>query len=94
MYMSQINLHVSPQFAADLEALMKARGLKSKSEAIRVAVHELAARAEPRPIDLSPLMGIVDRLAGGRQSTKSGAELEAEIDDEMEAALNPPAPQK
>ncbi len=87
MYMSQINLHVSPEFAADLEALMKARGFKSKSEAIRTVIHESASQATPRAHNISVLIGLIDRLPGGPQTTKTSAELEAELDDEMEAKL-------
>jgi hypothetical protein len=39
----QINFHTTPQFDADLAALTQALKLRSKSEAIRLAVHEFAA---------------------------------------------------
>ncbi|MBM3533214.1 MAG: hypothetical protein FJX60_09305 [Alphaproteobacteria bacterium] len=86
--MAQVNLHTTPEFEEALSALMKARKLKSKSEAIRLAVQEAAApfRA-PRKRDLSALIGFVDRLPGGRRTNKNSAELMAEIDDEMEAKL-------
>lgn len=91
--MSQINLHTTPEFEADLAALMKARGIKSKSEAIRVAVREAAATApappaKPKKIDLSPLIGLIDRLPGKRKTDKTSAELEAEIDAEMDEKLD------
>lgn len=38
--MPQLNMHVTPEFEADLQEFMKRRGLKAKSEAIRVAVKE------------------------------------------------------
>jgi hypothetical protein len=86
--MAQINLHTTPEFEAELAALMKGRGIKTKSEAIRLAVHEAAAPyAAPPKRDLSALIGMIGRLPGPRLTDKTGAELEAEIDDEMEAAL-------
>ncbi len=88
MYMTQINLHVTPEFEADLARLMKDRGLRSKSEAIRLAVREAVQPVRPKKHDLSILAGFIDRLPGGRQSGKTAKELEAEIDDEMEAVLN------
>jgi len=89
MYMAQINFHTTPEFEADLAKLMKDRNLRSKFESIRLAVHEAAGSlAVPKPRDWSKLVGFIDRLPGGRQSSKTGAELEAEIDEEMEAAPN------
>ena len=86
--MAQINLHTTAEFEADLAALMKARRRRSKSEAIRLAVHEAAAsHAHPPRRDLSALLGLVDRLPGGRKTKRSGQELLAEIDAEMEAKL-------
>lgn len=46
---SQINLHTTPGFERALAKLMKLRGLKSKSEAIRAAVEEAAQRAARKP---------------------------------------------
>ncbi len=46
--MKQINVNVTPEFERDLQRLMKARRIPTKSDAIRVAVHELAAR-KPKP---------------------------------------------
>lgn len=88
--MAQINLHVTPGFEADLAALMKGRGLKSKSEAIRIAVREAAAPHAAAKYDLRHLIGLIDRLPGRRTNRKSGAALLKEIDDEMEVALAPP----
>jgi Arc/MetJ-type ribon-helix-helix transcriptional regulator len=87
-HMAQVNLHTTPEFEEDLAALIKGRGLRSKSEAIRLAVREAAAAYKPVPKhDLSALIGFVDRLPGGRQDSRSSEELLAEIDDEMEAKL-------
>lgn len=46
MYMSQLNLHVKPDFDRDLASLMRLRGIATKSEAIRIAVREAAERAQ------------------------------------------------
>jgi Arc/MetJ-type ribon-helix-helix transcriptional regulator len=87
--MAQVNLHTTPEFEADLDTLMKGRGLRSKSEAIRLAVHEAAEpfRAE-RGHDLSALIGLADRFPEARKDPRSSAELLAEIDEEMEAKLD------
>ncbi len=86
--MAQINLHTTPQFEADLATLMKERGIKTKSEAIRLAVREVVAPyVAPPQRDLSALIGMLDRLPGPRLTDKTGEELQAEIDDEMEAKL-------
>lgn len=83
--MPQINLHVSPEFEASLEALMRHRGLRSKSEAIRLAVQEAAApyrAAAPR--DFSLLENLLLPSAPGRPPMAS---LEAELDRGMDDAL-------
>ena len=49
MYMSQLNLHVKPDFERDLARFMKLRDLRTKSEAIRVAVREGLERARATP---------------------------------------------
>lgn len=43
--MSQINLHITPQFEKTLKNFMRLRGFKTKSEAISVAVKESLERA-------------------------------------------------
>ena len=43
--MAQINLHVNAQFEEDLRRLQRLRGVRTKSEAIRLAVHESLERA-------------------------------------------------
>ena len=48
MYMSQINLHTTPAFERALAKHMRLRRIETKSEAIRVAVEELAARETRR----------------------------------------------
>lgn len=58
--MSQLNMHVSPDFEKNLKFYMKKTGLGSKAEAIRRAVQvalELVKKESQRP-DLSSLLGI------------------------------------
>lgn len=88
--MAQINLHVTPEFEEALDALITGRGLASKSEAIRLAVREAAAPYQVPPRrDLGLLEGLL-RNAAGRQRTPM-ARIEAEIDAEMQRALEVPA---
>ena len=43
--MAQINIHLRPEFEKDLSRFMKLREIPTKSEAVRVAVHEGAERS-------------------------------------------------
>lgn len=63
MYMAQININVTPSFARKLKTLMKLRRIRTKSEAIRVAVDEALERAkQPPPVtDFSEWLGIGNR---------------------------------
>jgi hypothetical protein len=47
--MRQINLNVTPEFDQDLRTYMRRKGITSKSEAIRRAVHEGAANSSSEP---------------------------------------------
>ena len=49
MYMSQLNMHIKPDFERDLTRFMSLRGLRTKSEAIRLAVREGLERARSTP---------------------------------------------
>ena len=49
MYMSQNNLHVTAEFERDLAGFMRLRELRTKSEAIRLAVREGLERARATP---------------------------------------------
>jgi Arc/MetJ-type ribon-helix-helix transcriptional regulator len=44
--MRQLNINVTPEFERDLTRLMKTRNIRSKSEALRIAVQEAADRAQ------------------------------------------------
>jgi hypothetical protein len=47
--MSQINLHVKPAFESDLADFMGLRSVRTKSEAIRLAIREGLERARSTP---------------------------------------------
>jgi hypothetical protein len=55
--MKQLNLNVTPEFAKDLRTFMKQRKIKRKSDAIRLAVHELAERSR-KDFDFRSLIGL------------------------------------
>jgi Arc/MetJ-type ribon-helix-helix transcriptional regulator len=43
--MAQVNLHVDPDFEAELAELRRVRAIRTKSEAIRLAVRETLERS-------------------------------------------------
>ena len=63
--MSQLNIHMTPAFERALKRLMRTRGIKTKSEAIRLAVQEPLQRpAEHPPVDWKELVGIANKFPG------------------------------
>jgi Arc/MetJ-type ribon-helix-helix transcriptional regulator len=58
--MKQINLNVTPEFERNLNAVMRTRGIASKSDAIRIAVREAAERLKESspPDDFREWIGI------------------------------------
>jgi Arc/MetJ-type ribon-helix-helix transcriptional regulator len=58
--MPQLNLHLTPEFEEALEDLMKLRQVRTKSEAVRLAVLEAADRERRRrtPADFSSWLGL------------------------------------
>ena len=44
--MKQLNMNVTPDFERDLQRFMKKKGIARKSDAIRQALHEAAARTQ------------------------------------------------
>jgi len=52
--MSQLNLNLTPEFEDKLRRFMRVRGLKTKSEALRVALEDSLARST---IEWSQLRG-------------------------------------
>jgi len=57
--MRQLNLNVTPEFERDLRQFMKKKGIKSKSDAVRQAMREAAARTETNStFDFRALLGL------------------------------------
>jgi Arc/MetJ-type ribon-helix-helix transcriptional regulator len=56
--MRQLNLNVTEDFVRDLQRLMKRKGIKNKSEAIRLAVREAAAFAAAPASDYRAWLGM------------------------------------
>ncbi len=58
--MPQLNIHVTPDFAEALETVRQARGLRTKSETVRLIVQEAAARLNEQgdPYDFDRLIGL------------------------------------
>ncbi len=58
--MSQINLHIDDEFAEKLKRLMRVRGFKTKSEAIRTAIDETLQRElqKSRSTDFTEWLGL------------------------------------
>ena len=56
--MAQLNLNLTPQFEKDLEKYMKHRGIKTKSDALRSALHEIVTLiATSKKSDFSSWLG-------------------------------------
>ena len=58
MYMAQLNLNTTPSFERALARFMRVRGIRSKSEAIRVAVEESAAAVTRGTADFEAWLGL------------------------------------
>ncbi len=58
--MAQLNMHLTPEFEDSLATFMRVRGLRTKSEAIRVAVREGLQRAlqQTRTTDFAAMRGL------------------------------------
>jgi Arc/MetJ-type ribon-helix-helix transcriptional regulator len=72
---AQINLNLTPEFDRNLRRYMRARGFKTKSEAIRAAVREALGIAErvASPAELDEWVGLAQ---GGRKRPRFGSEDE------------------
>ena len=65
--MPQINLHVTDRFEKDLKRFMRARGIPTKSAAIRTAVHEGCERtASATRADFRSWLGLGKKGAAKR----------------------------
>lgn len=64
--MAQLNINVTPAFDRDLQRLMRVWSCRTKSEAIRAAVHESVERAEKKQnrMDFASLLGAANRVCG------------------------------
>jgi len=56
--MARLNLNTTPSFERALARFMKVRGIRSKSEAVRVAVEESAAEATRGAADFESWLGL------------------------------------
>ncbi len=74
--MPQINLHVTARFEKELRRFMHARGIPTKSAAIRTAVHEGCERNMTRTdVDFRTWLGIGNRGRTKRRRFKSHDDL-------------------
>ena len=76
MMARQMNLQITPEFERDLDAIVRAKGSSSRSEAVRQLVHEAADHARKRRERLR------DQLDAFRGVAAEGA-LPAFEDDEL-----------
>lgn len=55
----QLNINMTPELEADLKRLMRARGFKTKTEAVRIAVREALARSRgASTVDFASWIGL------------------------------------
>jgi Arc/MetJ-type ribon-helix-helix transcriptional regulator len=59
--MAQLNLNVTAEFDAALKSLMRSRGIRSKSEAIRIAVQETAQKCTGERRSFSSWLGMANQ---------------------------------
>ena len=61
--MSQLNIHMTPAFERALRQYMRARGIKTKSQAIRTAIEEALEQSKSKPsIPWKQLLGSASHL--------------------------------
>jgi len=58
VHVKQLNLNVTPEFDKDLRLYMQRRGIKRKSEAIRMALREAVARENAAGCDFRAWLGL------------------------------------
>ncbi len=74
--MPQINLHVTERFEKDLRRFMRARGIPTKSAAIRTAVREGCDRTTTsKDVDVRSWLGIGNRGRAKRRRFASHDDL-------------------
>lgn len=74
--MAQININVTPQLKKDIEKYMKVRGVKTKSDAIRLALREVVEQlTSQKSTDFQSWLG-----AGLKAPTRPNAKFRSEDD--------------
>lgn len=74
--MAQLNLNITPEFKKNLEKYMRKRGITTKSEAIRMALHELVTMMSvSKKSDFDSWLG-----AGLKAELKSSRKFKSEDD--------------
>jgi hypothetical protein len=74
--MAKLNFKITPKFKKDLEEYMRQRGIYKKSEAIRIALHELV-----NLLDVSKTSDFESWLGAGlKTELKSNEKLKSEDD--------------
>jgi len=64
LFMSQLNIHLTPGFEKDLNKFMKLRHINTKSEAIRVAIKEGIEHtfSQSKPGDFTNWLGLGNQV--------------------------------
>ena len=77
MYMSQLNIHLTPQFENMIALFMRKRGIATKSEAIRVALREALERSKrPKTVDFLTWLGAAKKAPlASRPRFRSDADI-------------------
>lgn len=65
--MRQVNINITPEFDRALSSLMVARGITSKSKAIRIAVAEAAERSTVTKADFKSWIGAGLKVAPAKK---------------------------
>jgi len=62
--MGQLNIHMTPTFEKNLLRLMKVRHIKTKAEAIRIAINETLNHSihQIKPVDFSTWIGLAKNI--------------------------------
>jgi hypothetical protein len=68
--MSQLNIHLTPNFEKDLNKFMKLRHIDTKSEAIRVAIKEgiMRAAAHTKSVDFTSWLGLATEVPTNKKA--------------------------
>ncbi|HSW70514.1 MAG TPA: hypothetical protein VLH77_00865 [Gammaproteobacteria bacterium] len=71
--MSQLNIHMTLKFEKDLQKFMKLRHIKTKAEAVRIAIQESLEHALPhkKKIDFSAWLGLATQVPVSKKTSFS-----------------------